>query len=94
MTAFDIERARAETPGVVNVIHLNNAGSALMPAVVVERMVEYLGREAAVGGYEAEAEASTDVAGVYGSIATLIGAAPDEIAICENATRAWDMAFY
>lgn len=94
MTAFDIERARAETPGVANVIHLNNAGSALMPAVVVERMVEYLGREAAVGGYEAEAEASADVEGVYGSIATLIGAAPDEIAICENATRAWDMAFY
>jgi selenocysteine lyase/cysteine desulfurase len=31
---------------------------------------------------------------VYESVATLFGAAPDEIALVENATRAWDMVAY
>jgi selenocysteine lyase/cysteine desulfurase len=94
MTPIDLDRARAETPGVANVVHLNNAGAALMPAVVTERIVAQLRREAAIGGYEAEAEAAAAIAAVNDSIGTLIGAAPDEIAVCENATRAWDMAFY
>ncbi|MBL8689182.1 MAG: aminotransferase class V-fold PLP-dependent enzyme [Rhodospirillaceae bacterium] len=94
MPAVDLARVRADTPGTANVIHLNNAGAALMPAPVVRATVDYLEREAAIGGYEAHAEADAAIEATYGKAAKLIGAAPDEIAFIENATRAWDMAFY
>jgi len=94
MPAVDLARVRADTPGTVNVNHLNNAGAALMPAPVVRATVDYLEREAAIGGYEAHAEADAAIEATYGKAATLIGAAPEEIAFIENATRAWDMAFY
>lgn len=92
--AFPIEQVRHDTPGVAEVIHFNNAGSALPPQVVVDTVVEHLHREAAIGGYEASDEAHDRLEAVYQSIATLIGAQPNQIAIIENATRAWDMAVY
>jgi len=92
--AFDVERARRETPGVERVVHLNNAGAALMPDVVLSAMVGHLEREAAIGGYEAAADAADAVEHTYDAIARLLNCARDELAIVENATRAWDMAFY
>ena len=91
---FDVERARRETPGVEHVVHLNNAGAALMPDVVLAAMVGHLEREAAIGGYEAAADAADAVEHTYDAIARLLNCARDEVAIVENATRAWDMAFY
>ena len=91
---FDVERARRETSGCDGVVHLNNAGAALPPDVVVETVVDHLRREARMGGYEAAAAAAPRLEAVYRAIAELIGAAPAEIALAESATRAWDMAFY
>jgi selenocysteine lyase/cysteine desulfurase len=91
---LDLARLRAETQGVQNVAHFNNAGSALPPNAVVETQINHLQLEAAIGGYEAANQESARVAAVYDSVARLINAKPQEIAVVENATVAWDMAFY
>ena len=91
---FDLEQVRRDTPGVEQVMHFNNAGSALPPEIVVTTMTNYLRREATIGGYEAAAEAHKQLDAVYTSLAALIGAQPAHLAVVENATRAWDMAVY
>ncbi|WP_231839572.1 aminotransferase class V-fold PLP-dependent enzyme [Blastococcus saxobsidens] len=79
---------------MANRVHLNNAGAALMPAVVVQTLIEHVEREAAIGGYEAHAEAADRVEGVYDSLARLVGGHRDEIAVADSATLAWQRLFY
>lgn len=91
---MDLQQIRQATPGVAHRVHLNNAGAGLMPNSVLQAMTGYLTREAEIGGYEAAAEAAPVLDGVYDSVARLVGAARDEIALVENATVAWQLAFY
>jgi cysteine desulfurase/selenocysteine lyase len=91
---FDLQRARQDTPGCANVLHFNNAGAALMPQPVLDATIAHLQLEASIGGYEAAAQAHDAIEHTYDAVAALIGCERDEIAIVENATRAWDMAFY
>ena len=91
---MDLDRIRSETPGCAEVAHFNNAGASLPPAVVVDAVVDYLQREARVGGYEMADQHEEELVGVYRSVAGVIGAHEDEIALVDSATRAWDMAFY
>lgn len=94
MTDQEIQKARQETRGCAEVIHLNNAGSSLMPIPVSDYLYDYLKKEEMRGGYEtAESEADA-LNNFYTATAKLLNCAPTEIAYVENATRAWDMAFY
>jgi selenocysteine lyase/cysteine desulfurase len=93
-SAEQIARWRAETPGTAHVTHFNNAGASLMPVPVLRAVRNQLDLEATIGAYEAAAQAAEAIDGVYLSIARLLNAKPDEIALMESATRAWDMAFY
>ncbi|EJN14305.1 selenocysteine lyase [Bradyrhizobium sp. YR681] len=91
---IDIDRIRADTPAASRLAYLHNAGAALMPAPVVAAMKGHIDLESEIGGYAAADREALRLDSVYGSVARLLNAAPDEIALMENATVAWQMAFY
>lgn len=85
---------RADTPACENIIHFNNAGASLMPDPVFAAVTAHLELERTIGGYEAAIAASENLARFYVAFGELLRVQPGEIAYVENATRAWDMAFY
>lgn len=91
---IDLDRVRADTPASERLAYLHSAGSSLMPRPVVEAMKAHIDLEAKVGGYAAADRQAPRLEAVYRSVARLLNAAPDEIALVENATVAWQMAFY
>lgn len=91
---IDVMRARRETPGCAHVLHFNNAGAALMPQPVIDAVQAHLKLEATTGGYEAAAFAEDAIANAYHAIAEMLGCTPGEVAFTQNASRAWQMAFY
>lgn len=84
-----LQKWRKDTPAAeAGRIHLNNAGAALMPKPVVDAISDHFKLENAMGGYEAADAASIEIEQTYQSVATLIGAQPQNIAVVENATVA------
>ncbi len=65
-----------------------------MPRVVVDAVIDHINLEARIGGYGAASEKAEMLDAVYNSVATLLGAKENEIALVENATVAWCQAFY
>ncbi|MDB4903622.1 MAG: aminotransferase class V-fold PLP-dependent enzyme [Mucilaginibacter sp.] len=93
LTEQEIQQFRTETKGTTVKTHFNNAGSALPPDVVVDTVINYLNEEAICGGYETEYKYKDQLDNTYALIARLTNANKDEIAIVENASAAWLMAF-
>jgi selenocysteine lyase/cysteine desulfurase len=94
MTALDIAALRAQTPGCENVLHFNNAGAGLMTRQTLQSVIDHLQLEAQIGGYEAHDRNIAALEHFYDATAALLKCHRDEVAFIENATRAWDMAFY
>jgi cysteine desulfurase / selenocysteine lyase len=92
--AIDVAAVRADTPGCDERLHLNNAGASLMPRPVIDTVIAHLELEGRIGGYEAAEGAHDRIDGVYRAAARLVNSSPQEIALTENATRAWDAVFY
>jgi cysteine desulfurase/selenocysteine lyase len=93
MQTQELQTLRADTPGAGEVIHFNNAGGSLTTATVLNTVLEYLREEALQGAYEIEARYRDKLQEVYVLIGKLIHARPDEIALVENASTAWHLAF-
>ncbi len=91
---IDKQATTSDLLSAKDTIHFDNAGAALMPRCVLETQIEHLKLEAAVGGYEAERQKHAEIEAVYDSAARLINCRADEIAIVENASVGWMMAFY
>ena len=89
---MDIQRLRADTPGCHERVHLNNAGSALMPLPVVRAIQDHIALESRIGGYEAQAARQDAIQAAYLAVADLIGAKPANIAFTENATASYIQA--
>jgi cysteine desulfurase/selenocysteine lyase len=92
-TDQEIQQLRGETKGTTQNIHFNNAGASLPPDVVVETVINYLKEEATAGGYETEFKYKDQLDDTYNLIARLINADASEIALVENASFAWGLAY-
>jgi selenocysteine lyase/cysteine desulfurase len=86
---------RRDTPGCAGPaprVHLNNAGAALSPLPVVDAVLSHLRREQEIGGYEAADEAAGRLREGYAGVGRLLGCAPRNVAVVENATVAFSQA--
>jgi selenocysteine lyase/cysteine desulfurase len=86
---IDVALERSRTPGCATGHHLNAAGAALQSSATLETVLEYLRIEAFTGGYETARRHLDRAEQTYEAVARLTGAQPDEVALVESATRAW-----
>jgi selenocysteine lyase/cysteine desulfurase len=87
--SLDLVALRADTPGTVERVHLNNAGAALMPRPVLAAIEDHLELESRIGGYEAADLRHEAIGRVYDDLAALVAGEPHQIALMEHATSAF-----
>jgi cysteine desulfurase / selenocysteine lyase len=89
---LDLAQARADTPGVNHVAHLNNAGASLAPKPVIDAMVSHLRLESEIGPYEAAERAQEAIERGHTAVGALLNCDSQEVALFDSASRAWTMA--
>jgi selenocysteine lyase/cysteine desulfurase len=90
--ARDLLRWRADTPGCSRLVHLNNAGAALVPRTVRDAIAAHLALEEKVGGYEAAEAQPAALRASYEALAGLLGAKVHNLALVQNSTVAFAQA--
>jgi selenocysteine lyase/cysteine desulfurase len=87
-----VRRWRADTPGADRLVHLNNAGAALVPRPVAEAVSRHLALESDLGGYEAAEARREALLDVHGSLGRLLGTRAGNLALAQNSTVAFAQA--
>jgi selenocysteine lyase/cysteine desulfurase len=90
--AADLSQWRADTPGCSRLVHLNNAGAALVPSVVRDAVSAHLQLEEELGGYEAAEDQRPAIQASYEAVAAVIGAQARNLAMVQNSTVAFAQA--
>lgn len=88
----DLARWRSDTPGCTGLVHLNNAGAALVPRPVRDAILAHLALEEKLGGYEAADAQVEQIRRAYADVARLLGANPRNVALVQNSTVAFAQA--
>jgi selenocysteine lyase/cysteine desulfurase len=83
---------RDDTPGCSRLVHLNNAGAALVPRPVREAVRAHLDLEDSLGGYEAAESVVTSLCSAYEAVGRVLGAGPHNVAVVQNSTVAYTQA--
>ena len=89
----EINKARADTPGCSSIVHFNNAGASLMPSTVSDAVIDYLKHESHFGGYETAEKFAGQIEDTYKNLGRYLHCDSSEIALTDNATKAWQSAF-
>ena len=84
---MDVAALRADTPGCLDKVFLDNAGSALPPTAVIDAVCNHLRLESEIGGYRAAISRSEDREELYLNLASLLNCLPSECHFVESATH-------
>jgi selenocysteine lyase/cysteine desulfurase len=87
-----VRRWRADTPGTDRLVHLNNAGAALVPAPVAEAIAGYLALESELGAYEAADARAEAVQEAHAALGRLLGTRAGNVGLSQNSTVAFAQA--
>ncbi|MDY0930451.1 aminotransferase class V-fold PLP-dependent enzyme [Chryseobacterium sp. CFBP8996] len=90
---MNTDKIRQEIRGLSDgKLFFNNAGSSLMPNIVVDSMIDYLRQEEQLGGYEVANRNAELLENFYAETAKLINCKPSNIAFMTSATEAFSKA--